>query len=98
MSEPRQSTGEEKQKPIRLEDYEILLERAAQRGAEHCLTQLGLEQSHAANDIRELRNLLHAWRDVRRTARQTLVRVATAGLLAALILGAAIKFKWLGGS
>ncbi|OED39015.1 hypothetical protein AB833_17410 [Chromatiales bacterium (ex Bugula neritina AB1)] len=96
MTETAKPATEENLLSMRREDFEALLDRAAQRGAERCLAQLGLEQAHAERDLRELRDLLHAWRDVRRTARQTLVRVATAGLLAALVLGAAIKFKGLG--
>ncbi|MBU2039169.1 MAG: hypothetical protein KKH95_08500, partial [Gammaproteobacteria bacterium] len=60
---------------------------------ERVLAHLGLENGHAARDIRELRDLLEAWRDARRTAWQTIVKVATTGILAALILGAAIKLK-----
>ena len=52
---------------------------------------------YAACDIRELRGLLDAWRDARRTAWQTVVKVLTTGLLMALLVGAAIKFKVYGG-
>lgn len=79
-----------------------LLEQAAQRGAERGATQvlarLGLENGHAAKDIRELRDLLEAWRDARRTAWQTTVKVITTGILAALLVGAAIKLKLMGGA
>ncbi len=74
-----------------------LLDRAAERGAERCLAHLGLENGHAARDIRELRDLLEAWRDARRTAWQTTVKVITTGILAALLVGAAIKLKLMGG-
>lgn len=80
--------------PAELED---MLNRAAERGAERCLAHLGLENGHAARDIRELRDLLEAWRDARRTAWQTSVKVITTGLLAALLLGVAIKLKAFGG-
>jgi hypothetical protein len=83
---------------LRKEDFEDLLDRAAERGAERCLTHLGLENGHAARDIRELRDLLEAWRDARRTAWQTAVKVATTGILAALLVGAAIKLKLMGGA
>jgi flagellar motor switch protein FliG len=75
------------------EEFEDLLNSAAERGAERVLAHLGLENGHAARDIRELRDLLEAWRDARHTALQTIIRVATTGLLAAIVLGAAIKFK-----
>jgi hypothetical protein len=83
---------------LRREDFEELLHCAAERGAERCLAHLGLENGRAARDIRELRDLLDAWRDARRTAWQTFVKVLTTGLLAALLVGAAIKFKLMGGA
>ena len=83
---------------LRPEDLDDLLTKAAERGAERCLAHLGLENGHAARDIRELRDLLEAWRDARRTAWQTTIKVLTTGLLAALLVGAAIKLKLLGGA
>ncbi|KAF7599469.1 MAG: hypothetical protein CGU28_05295 [Candidatus Dactylopiibacterium carminicum] len=83
---------------LRREDFEDLLDRAAERGAEHCLAHLGLENGSAARDIRELRDLLEAWRDARRTVWRTVIKVATTGLLAALLVGAAIKLKLTGGA
>jgi len=82
---------------LRKEDVDELLAHAAERGAERVLSHLGLENGHAARDIRELRDLLEAWRDARHTAWQTFVKVLTTGLLAALLVGAAIKLKFLGG-
>ena len=82
---------------LRKEDFDELLAHAAERGAERVLAHLGLENGHAARDIRELRDLLEAWRDARRTAWQTAVKVATTGILAALLVGAAIKLKLMGG-
>jgi len=81
---------------LRKEDFDDLLDRAAERGAERCLAHLGLENGSAAKDIRDLRDLLDAWRDARRTAWQTVIRVATTGILALLLVGAAIKFKLMG--
>ena len=80
------------------DEFEAILERAAERGAERCLAHLGLENGSAAKDIHELRDLLEAWRDARRTAWQTTIKVLTTGLLAALLVGAAIKLKLLGGA
>ena len=83
---------------LRPDDLDDLLTRAAERGAERCLAHLGLENGHAARDIRELRDLLEAWRDARRTAWQTVIKVATTGILATLLVGAAIKLKLMGGT
>lgn len=82
---------------LRKEDFDELLDRTAERGAERVLSHLGLENGHAARDIRELRDLLEAWREARHTAWQTIVKVLTTGLLAALLVGAAIKMKLMGG-
>ncbi|PAT42000.1 DUF6127 family protein [Vandammella animalimorsus] len=83
---------------LRREDFDELLDRAAERGAERCLAHLGLENGHAAKDIRELRDLLEAWRDARRTAWQTAIKVMTTGILAVLVVGTAIKLKLMGGA
>jgi len=82
---------------LRKEDFEELLNHAAERGAERVLSHLGLENGHAARDIRDLRDLIEAWREARHTAWQTFIRVLTTGLLAALLVGAAIKLKLMGG-
>jgi hypothetical protein len=82
---------------LRREDFDELLDRAAERGAERCLAHLGLENGSAAKDIRDLRDLLEAWRDARRTAWRTAIRVITTGVLAVLLVGTAIKLKIMGG-
>ncbi len=84
--------------PLSTEELERLLQQAAEHGALHALSNLGLENGHAARDIRELRDLLDAWRDARRTAWRTVVRVLTTGILVALLIGAAIKLKLMGGT
>jgi len=83
---------------LRKEDFEELLNHAAERGAERVLSHLGLENGHAARDIRDLRDLIEAWREARHTAWQTFIRVLTTGILAALLVGAALKLKLMGGA
>ena len=97
MTDPEKTALIENMLLFRKEDFDDLLDRAAERGAERVLAHLGLENGHAARDIRELRGLLEAWRDARRTAWQTAVKVITTGILAALLVGAAIKLKLVGG-
>jgi hypothetical protein len=97
MTDPEKTALIENMLLFRKEDFDDLLDRAAERGAERCLAHLGLENGHAARDIRELRGLIEAWRDARRTAWQTAVKVITTGILAALLVGAAIKLKLMGG-
>ena len=91
-------TGVAQSITLRPEDLDDLLTKAAERGAERCLAHLGLENGHAARDIRELRDLLEAWREARHTAWQTIIKVATTGLLAVILVGAAIKLKLMGGT
>ena len=80
------------------DEMACLAEQAAERGARKVLAELGLDNGHrAACDIRELRDLLHAWRAVKRTALQTVVRLLTALFLLALIAGLAIKLRFWGG-
>lgn len=83
---------------LRADDLDELVTRAAERGAERALASLGLENGHAADDIRDLRGLIEAWRDARRTAWQTVIRLVTTGILALLLVGAAIKLKFVGGA
>ena len=83
---------------MRKEDFEELLNSAAEHGAERALARLGLENGHAARDIGELRELLEAWRDARRTAWRTTIKVVTTAILAMLLVGAAIKLKLMGGA
>ncbi|MCF8162431.1 MAG: DUF6127 family protein [Polynucleobacter sp.] len=82
---------------LRPEDLDELLIRAAEKGAVRALAALGLENGHAAKDIRDLRGLIEAWRQARQTAWQTLIKLLTTGILVALIVGASIKLKLYGG-
>jgi hypothetical protein len=82
---------------LRPEDLDELLTRAGERGAQRALASLGLENGRAAGDIRDLRGLIDAWREARRTAWQTTVKVLTTGVLAALLVGVAIKLRLMGG-
>ena len=58
----------------------------------------GLVLGDAGDDIRELRNLLEAWRKTRHTAWHTIIKASTIGLLTIFAVGAAIKFKLTGGA
>jgi hypothetical protein len=97
MTEESTSTHSADILNLRPEDLDELLTRAAERGAERALACLGLENGHAARDIRDLRGLIDAWREARRTAWQTTVKVLTTGVLAALLVGIAIKLRLMGG-
>ncbi len=80
---------------LRRQDLEDLLSIAAERGANAALRELGLDGPGAAADVRELRALIAAWREVRSTAMRTVVRVITQLLLMALIVGLTLKMGWI---
>jgi sugar phosphate isomerase/epimerase len=79
------------------EEFEEILERAAERGARHALSDVGLEGPEAANDIRELRGLLDAFNEAKKTAGLTIVKMLVTGLVMALLAGAFLKLKLFGG-
>lgn len=68
-----------------------IAEEASELGARRVLERLGLGDAGAPNDIGELRELLGAWRDAKRTARNEVVGWAVRIVLAALLLGLAVK-------
>ena len=65
-----------------------IAEEAGELGATRALTRLGLADEGAAGDVAELRELLAAWRDAKRSAWKAaagwLVRLAAALLLTGL--------------
>ena len=63
------------------EDLEEMLDNAARRGAKEALRYIGLLDDDAARDIIEMRSLLEAWRDTRKSVWSTIVKVTTVALL-----------------
>jgi hypothetical protein len=70
-----------------------LVEDASQAGASRALGALGLDDPRARRDMDELRELLSAWRDAKRSARQAVVTWMTRVLLALLLIGLAVRFR-----
>jgi hypothetical protein len=58
-----------------------MLDNAARRGAKEALRSIGLLDDDAAKDIIEMRNLIEAWRDTRKSIRSTVVKMTTVGVL-----------------
>ena len=59
------------------EELENMLDRAAKRGAKAVLSELGLHDEEASNDIREVRSLLKTWQGTRLSIWNTFVKITT---------------------
>jgi len=94
------STQTERRKMVTIpqDELEAMLERAAERGARHALAEVGLDGEDAAHDIRELRNLLDAFNEAKKTAGLTIVKMLVTGFVLALMTGSLIKLKLFGGA
>lgn len=68
-----------------------LVEEGAQAGAARALGAIGLDDTRARRDMDELRELLSAWRDAKRSARQVVVGWVVKLCLAALLAGMAFR-------
>jgi hypothetical protein len=68
-----------------------LLEQASETGARRALAGLGLDDTSAAKDMGELRELLSAWRDAKRSARKAAIGWVVRMVLALLLIGIAFK-------
>jgi hypothetical protein len=70
-----------------------LAEEASEAGAARALGALGLDDPRARRDMDELRELLSAWRDAKKSARQAVVSWVVRIVLAAVLIGMAVKLK-----
>ena len=68
-----------------------LIEEASEVGAERALAALGLRDEQARRDMDDLRELLRAWRDAKRSAWNAVVSWAVRIGLALLVAGIAVK-------
>ncbi|MEA3030275.1 MAG: hypothetical protein QOG13_1600 [Sphingomonadales bacterium] len=68
-----------------------LIEEASEIGAERALAALGLRDENARRDMDELRELLRAWRDAKKSAWNAVVSWAVRIVLALLVAGIAVK-------
>ena len=73
-----------------------LVEESSQSGARRALASLGLDDEKARRDMDELRELLGAWRDAKRTAWRAVVTWAVRIALAALLIGIAVRLRLTG--
>ena len=70
-----------------------LVEEASQSGATRALGALGLDDPRARRDMDELRELLSAWRDAKRTAWRAVVTWVVRIALAAVLIGIAVRLR-----
>ena len=63
------------------DELEEMLDRAARRGAKEALRSIGLLDDTAHKDITEMRGLLDAWRDTRKSIWSTIIRIVTGAVL-----------------
>lgn len=70
-----------------------LVEESSQSGARRALAQLGLDDERARRDMDELRELLSAWRDAKRTAWRAVVTWLVRIGLAMLLIGIAVRLR-----
>ncbi len=68
-----------------------LVEEASEAGAGRALERVGLSDRGAADDVKELRELLRAWRDAKKSARTAAIGWLVRGVLALLLIGMAVK-------
>ncbi|MBP01465.1 MAG: hypothetical protein CMM25_01450 [Rhodospirillaceae bacterium] len=69
------------QTTITNEELEAMLDRAARKGAKEALASIGLLDDSAQRDITEMRSLLEAWRDTRKSIWNTVTKVITVSIL-----------------
>lgn len=73
-----------------------LVEEASELGARRALARLGLADAAAREDIGDLRQLLGAWRDAKRSAWKAAIDWAVRGVLALLVVALAVKLGLVG--
>ena len=70
-----------------------LVEESSQAGARRALASLGLDDERARRDMDELRELLSAWRDAKRSAWRAVVTWEERSMLAMLLIGIAYSLR-----
>lgn len=83
-------------RPMDMVMVRALIEEASELGAGRALERLGLADRGAEGDVRELRELLSAWRDAKKAARGAVIGWAVRIGMALLLLGVAVKVGLVG--
>lgn len=77
--------------PVNFVILQAMVEQASNAGATKALSSLGLEDQTARRDMDELRELLGVWRDVKKSAWQSIARWVARILLACLMVSLAYQ-------
>lgn len=77
--------------PVNFVILQAMVEQASNAGATKALSSLGLEDQTARRDMDELRELLGVWRDVKKSAWQSIARWVARILLASLMVSLAYQ-------
>ena len=73
-----------------------IAEEAGELGASRALTRLGLADAAAEKDMAELRELLGAWRDAKKSVWKALIGWLVRMLLALVLIGLAVRLGFTG--
>lgn len=68
-----------------------VVEEASELGALRALARLGLADEAARDDVSDLRQLLGAWRDAKKSVWAAVIDWAVRGMLALLVVGLAMR-------
>ena len=79
--------------PIQItrEELNTLMREAAREGARAALSEVGLSDEEAGQDVRELRNLIESWRSSKKIIGSTVLKMITTGVL--IFIAAAVAMK-----
>lgn len=75
------------------EQLEVLLERAAEKGAKRALETVGLHDDEASDDVRDLRGLLESYRTVKTSVLGAIGKAIGVAVLAALAFKSGVLWK-----
>lgn len=91
-----QLVGQAAAEGAELPTLRAIAEEAGELGAQRALARLGLEDRGAAKDMAELRELLGAWRDAKRSALKAAFSWAGRMAAALVLVGLAVKLGFPG--
>jgi hypothetical protein len=75
----------------RLDTLRAIVEETSELAATRTIAQLGLGDANAQDDLSELRELLGAWREAKTSAWKALIDWVIRAVLAALLIGIAVR-------